>query len=79
MAKNLNRQLAFTGLALLCVLVFPASANAYINPGTGSFIIQTIIAVIIGGSFTLKLYWKKVRTFITSLFSKQTTNTKRNE
>ena len=79
MAKHLNRELAFLGLVLFCVLAFPASANAYIDPGTGSYIFQTIIAVIIGASFTLKLYWKKVRTFITSLFSKQTTNAKRNE
>jgi hypothetical protein len=77
MARVLNRELAVLGFLLLFVIGFPASANAYIDPGTGSYIFQTIIAVVIGASFTIKLYWNKIKTFLTSLFSKGTTDDKR--
>jgi len=35
--------------------------SMYIDPGTGSLIIQILIASFVGGLFLLKSYWKKVR------------------
>lgn len=34
---------------------------AYIDPGTGSLVIQVLIASFLGGLFLLKVYWKKVK------------------
>ncbi|OGM21132.1 hypothetical protein A2714_05680 [Candidatus Woesebacteria bacterium RIFCSPHIGHO2_01_FULL_38_9] len=50
---------------ILFVAIFPESARAYIDPGSGSYILQIVIAGLLGASFTVKLYWKKIR----SLFS----------
>ncbi len=33
---------------------------AYLDPGTGSLIIQMIIASVVGVFFVLKNFWKKV-------------------
>ena len=44
--------------------------HAYIDLGTGSLIIQVLIASFLGGLFLLKVYWKKVRAFFSNLFSK---------
>ncbi len=35
----------------------------YIDPGTGSLILQILVASFLGGLFTLKIYWKKVKDF----------------
>jgi len=37
----------------------------YIDPGTGSLIIQVLIAFFLGGLFTLRVYWKKFKAFFT--------------
>lgn len=62
-----------TSSALLSVSLLPlASQNihAYIDPGTGSLIIQVLIASSVGAFFVIKTYWKKVKAFLNNLFSK---------
>ena len=52
---------------LLCVLVlFPPSAHAYIDPGTGSYIIQIAIAGVAAGAFAIKMFWRKIRALFSS-------------
>ena len=34
--------------------------NAYLDPGSGSFIIQIIIASLVGVGFLLRGYWSKI-------------------
>ena len=36
----------------------------YIDPGTGSIMLQAIIAGIIGVSITAKLYWHRIKVFL---------------
>ncbi len=40
--------------------------QAYLDPGSGSFLIQLLIAGLVGAGFLIKTYWKK----ITGLFSR---------
>jgi hypothetical protein len=37
----------------------------YLDPGSGSYVIQVIIAAIFGAWFWLKGYWWKVKNFFT--------------
>jgi hypothetical protein len=37
----------------------------YLDPGSGSFLIQLIAAGIVGGGFIVKIYWKKIKSFFT--------------
>ena len=43
--------------------------HAYIDPGTGSYILQIIVAGMLGAAYALKIYWAKVWLFLTSKFS----------
>jgi len=52
---------------LLLVSLFPAQAQAYLDPGTGSIILQGLIAGIAVAWFTIKTYWYK----LASLFGKK--------
>lgn len=53
--------------ALCCgsMLLASTPALAYLDPGTGSMILQGIIAGIAAVSFTLKIYWYRIKGFFT--------------
>jgi len=46
-------------LALLFLLALERSAFAYLDPGTGSYVFQIIIAGIVGSLFAVKMFWKR--------------------
>ena len=48
--------------AVLAVLVLPAPAHAYIDPISGSIILQVLAAGVLAATFTLKRFWAQVRT-----------------
>ena len=54
----------FITFSLVIVLVFYNSAQAYIDPGLGSMLIQGLIAVIAAGVAYTTLYWRKFKDFL---------------
>jgi hypothetical protein len=56
---------SFLVLVVLAIGLWPAVAMAYIDPGTGSFVVQGIIAAVVGFGFALKIYWKKIVSALT--------------
>jgi hypothetical protein len=65
-----KRLLTICMILLFVSFVFPSHTYAYLDPGTGSYIFQLIIAGIVGAAFLVKIYWKKIKAFFTRLFSK---------
>ena len=49
-------------------------ANAYLDPGTGSIILQAILGFIAASIATLSFYWNKVKLFLVKLFKKDKKN-----
>lgn len=58
----------FALFAAVAVLVVPANAHAYIDPGTGSVIVQAIIGGVVAVGFFLKTNWLRVKTFAKKIF-----------
>jgi len=56
---------------VLFLFVFPNIAFAYLDPGTGSYIFQVLIAAVVGAFFAIKMYWQRVKNFFSSRFSKK--------
>jgi len=54
-----------TALIINIVLIFQKNAFAYLDPGTGSMIIQSIIAGIAAGLYFISSYFFKIKLFIT--------------
>lgn len=53
-------------LAMLILLVAsPGTAHAYLDPGTGSYLLQLLIGSILGGLYAVKLLWARIRTRLT--------------
>ena len=52
-------------ILLAIILFFPSVSHAYLDPGTGSIIIQATIAAFVGIGVALKTYWYKVKRVFT--------------
>jgi hypothetical protein len=51
------------GLAVAGIVATIAPAQAYLDPGTGSIILQAIIGGLAMGAVTARLYWSKITDF----------------
>lgn len=48
----------FHWITLLAPILRP---HAYLDPGSGSFLVQLLIAGLVGAGFLVKTYWKKIK------------------
>lgn len=61
----------FLLMVIAVLLCIPNYVSAYLDPGTGSYLFQILFATFLGGVFTLKLFWKKIRILLRNLFSRK--------
>jgi hypothetical protein len=47
-------------LLALPLLLLPSIAHAYLDPGTGSYVVQILIGTVLGGLFALGMLWRRV-------------------
>ena len=52
-----------TVVALCALLICAAPACAYLDPGTGSMIVQAVIAVVAAVSVSGGIFWKRLKSF----------------
>jgi len=58
--RFLSEITSFALLAVLASLVLVREAHAYLDPGTGSYILQILIAGLFGALFMLKVFWGRI-------------------
>lgn len=56
-----NRPILSTAVLLLAV--FPIAAQAYLDPGTGSMLLQVILGGVAAVGVALKLFWYRIIRF----------------
>jgi hypothetical protein len=56
-------------LGLSAPLLFSEPAWAYLDPGTGSMMLQLLLGGVVGAMVVGKVYWHRFRGFVTSRFS----------
>lgn len=64
----------FTHVSLLLLAFFLFSirpAHAYLDPGSGSYILQLLIGGGVGALFAIKTFWGQIKSFFTSLFNRK--------
>jgi len=54
----------------LYFFLFTSSAHAYLDPGTGSIILQAIIGAFAAFFSTIYIFWEKVKIFFRKVFKK---------
>ena len=50
-------------LSFLYIILSTDSSHAYIDPGSGSMLLQVLIASILGMLTVIKIYWARLKTF----------------
>ena len=58
--------LAIVSAALL--LAFSREAGAYVDPATGNYLLQILIAGLVGAAFAVKMFWRSITGFFARLF-----------
>lgn len=61
------KELGIVVVALLIVFS-PVEALAYLDPGTGSYIVQIAIAGAVSGVFVIKIFWKRLKEKLDGIF-----------
>jgi hypothetical protein len=65
-----------TLLVLSFVLIlFIRNSEAYIDPGSGSYVLQLIVASFFAIVFTLKVFWRNIKAFFSGAAGKKQTDT----
>jgi hypothetical protein len=57
-------------LAMSALLFYSTELMAYIDPGTGSYIFQVAITLAAGAVFAVKVFWKNIVNFFSSVIKK---------
>ena len=60
-----TRIYVLTVLCLAFCLVSLPAANAYVDPGTGSFVFQAIVGGILAAALAIKMFWRRIVAFVT--------------
>lgn len=55
-------------LTILFLFIVPTPTYAYLDPGTGSYLLQIMAAVFFGGAYALTTWWKQIKLFVLRIF-----------
>ena len=50
---------------------FLRGQDAYLDPGSGSYLLQLLIAGLLGSLFVVRASWSKIKSFFRGLFSRK--------
>lgn len=53
---------------LTFTLIFIKEASAYIDPGTGSMVVQAVIAAVAAVSVSIGIFWRRLKNLFHRLF-----------
>lgn len=70
-----GRRVSLPGAALIAVLFWPQGALAYIDPGTGAMVVQTILALVAAVAFYFRnplALWRDFKGFVKRLLTRST-------
>lgn len=63
----------------LAVLALPEDAHAYLDPGTGSLIIQVVIGFFLAMGMTFKIWWRRSKRIVSRVLGLNKTPTDNGE
>ena len=75
----LKKAFKLTFAFILILLIAPKNAHAYLDPGGGSYLIQIVVASVVGAGYLLKANWERVKGIFLKRDRKKTENEKEDE
>jgi hypothetical protein len=71
MLRRSLRIAGWVGLVAGWFLFNGPAARAYIDPGSGSFLVQILIGVAFGGALAIATFWRRISAFLSRVFGKK--------
>ena len=65
------KKIKILGLILLFGTILAQPSSAYLDPGTGSMVIQIIVASCAAVAIAVKSFWVQLKNFFANLFTKK--------
>lgn len=58
-------------MAVVATALWAGAAAAYIDPGSGSYLFQLLIAGAVGALYGVKVFWRQIRNGAAALFGRR--------
>ena len=58
-----EKKINFVLLICLFLIIFPRNSFAYLDPGTGSIILQALLGALAAIGASISIYWSKFKNF----------------
>lgn len=68
--KRLHKLLFCLILISIISQFFVKEAFAYLDPGSGSYMLQLLLSGLLGFVFLVKMKWRRIKTFILGIWEK---------
>lgn len=59
----MGRIAIFTAYLAMASLGFPSTSHAYLDPGTGSIVLQAVVGSIAAAGAAFGLYWQRLKSY----------------
>jgi hypothetical protein len=57
-------------LFILFFVILPVKAHAYLDPSTGSYLLQIAAAAFFGATYVIATWWRQIKLFIVRILGK---------
>jgi hypothetical protein len=68
--KHFGHSVVLSVVPVLFLLDLPGETHFYIDPGTGSIVIQAVIGGFAAVLVAIGMFWKQIKAFVFNLFSR---------
>ena len=68
--RHLSRSMVLPVVPAVFVLGLPGVTHSYIDPGTGSIVLQAVIGAFAAVLVAIGMFWKQIKAFLGRLFSR---------
>lgn len=66
-----HRSILVVAMFLIAAALSPAAAHAYLDPGTGSLLLQALVAGLLAAVMTVRIYFQRLKSFVRRLFGRK--------
>ena len=66
-----NSKLASSLTAICIIMLSVKPTYAYLDPGTGSMVLQALLAAVAAVSVSIGIFWRRIRLFFERVFNRK--------